>query len=304
MISMLQEYLADPTAIRWFWLAFGLLVIIVATRLLRSALTRRITGADTRYRARKIASGAGYALTLLLFLALFGSQLGAFAFGLGAAAAGIAFALQEVIISVAGWVALTFGGFYRVGDRVQTSGIRGDVIDIGVIRTTLMELGEWVKGDQYTGRIVRVSNGSIFKEPVFNYSADFPFLWDEITVPVRYGSNRQLAREIILRVAHAIVEKPAADARQQWQELVRKYRLEDASTDPMVTLVANDNWLEFTLRYVVDYRRRRTTKDQLFTLLLDEIDKTGKAVELASATFELVAAPRFEMDIARATPRE
>lgn len=54
MISMLQEYLADPTAIRWFWLAFGLLVIIVATRLLRSALTRRITGADTRYRPGRL----------------------------------------------------------------------------------------------------------------------------------------------------------------------------------------------------------------------------------------------------------
>ena len=65
----------------------------------------------------------------------------------------------------------------KPGDRVLLGGIRGDVIDISLLRTTLMELGEWVKGDQYNGRIVRVANSFVFKEAVLNYSADFPFLW-------------------------------------------------------------------------------------------------------------------------------
>ena len=63
-----------------------------------------------------------------------------------------------------------------------------------MLRTTLMELGQWVNGDLYNGRIVRIANSFVFKEPVFNYSADFPFLWDEITLPVRYGSDWKLAR--------------------------------------------------------------------------------------------------------------
>ncbi|MCB0784290.1 MAG: mechanosensitive ion channel, partial [Flavobacteriales bacterium] len=75
------------------------------------------------------------------------------------------------------------------GDRVQLGGIKGDVIDIGVLRTTLMELGEWVDGDLYNGRMVLVANSFVFKEPVFNYSADFPFLWDELKVPVQYGAD-------------------------------------------------------------------------------------------------------------------
>lgn len=113
---------------------------------------------------------------------------------LGVAGAGIAFALQEVITSVAGWIALSFGQFYTIGDRVQLGGIKGDVIDIGMLRTTIMEIGEQVKGDQYTGRIVRITNSFVCQGPVYNYSADFPFVWDEITVPIKYGGDHNLAR--------------------------------------------------------------------------------------------------------------
>jgi small-conductance mechanosensitive channel len=109
---------------------------------------------------------------------IYGGRLGGLTVTLGVAGAGIAFALQEVIASFAGWFAIALSGFFRTGDRVQLGGIRGDVIDIGVLRTTLMELGEWVSGDLYSGRVVRIANSFVFKEPVFNYSADFPFLWD------------------------------------------------------------------------------------------------------------------------------
>jgi len=78
----------------------------------------------------------------------------------------------------------SFGSFYRIGNRVRLGGIIGDVIDIGVLRTTIMECGGWAKGDIYDGRIVRLASSFVFKEPVFNYSNDFPFLWHQIVVPV------------------------------------------------------------------------------------------------------------------------
>ena len=77
-------------------------------------------------------------------------------------------------------------------------GIKGDIIEIGILRTTLMEIGEWVVGDNYSGRIVRVANSFVFKEPVFNYSADFHFLWEELTLPVHYSSDIALAEKIML----------------------------------------------------------------------------------------------------------
>ena len=85
--------------------------------------------------------------------------------------------------------------------------------------------------------------------------------------------------------------------------MVAKYRIEDASVEPMVTLVANDNWMEFTARYVVDYKRRRTTKDRIFAHLLDAVDATAGRVALASATFELVGAPPIDVRFPGPSPR-
>ena len=204
---------------------------------------------------------------------------------------------RKIIASIAGWVAVSFGNFYSIGDRVQLGGITGDVIDIGVLRTTLMETGQWVKADQYNGRIVRVANSFVFKEPVFNYSGDFPFLWDEITVPVKYGSDYKLAREIMQKIADDSLGSIVPEAQKTWHDMVNKYRIEDAMIEPAVTLIANDNWLEFTIRYVTDYKRRRKTKDILFTRIMEEFDATGGKVTLASATFHLVEAPTFNVNL-------
>ncbi len=77
--------------------------------------------------------------------------------------------------------------------------------------------------------------------------------------------------------------------------MVRKYLIEDARIEPSVTLIANDNWLEFTVRYVVDFKQRRTMKDKIFMRILDEIDKTEGRVKMASATFELLDTPTFKI---------
>lgn len=89
------------------------------------------------------------------------------------------------------------------------------------------------------------------------------------------------------------------DAKRTWHEMVIKYRIEDARIEPAVTLIANDNWMEFTIRYVTDYKRRRGTKDILFTRILEEVDATDGKVSLASATFHLVDAPVFNMRVKR-----
>lgn len=289
--AQLKEWLFDANVGRLVATILGLAVIVALVRAAQRALARRIEDTDTRYRVRKGVQFAGYVAAFLFLAALFSDKLGGLTVAFGVAGAGIAFALQEVIASIAGWLALTFSNFYQPGDRVELGGIKGDVIDIGVLRTTLMEVGQWVDGDLYNGRIVRVANSFVFKAPVFNYSGDFPFLWDEITVPVRYGSDRAEAKAIIREVADQVVGEYSATAATAWRGMVKKYRIEDAMVTPMITLVANDNWLQYTLRYVVDYRRRRGVKDALFNGIMDRVDASGGRVQLASATFELVAAP-------------
>jgi small-conductance mechanosensitive channel len=295
----LRQWLFDPTVARIVTVLVGLVVIVALVRAARGSLSRHIKDNDTRYRVRKFVSFLGYLAAFVFLTVVFRSQLGGLTVALGVAGAGIAFALQEVIASVAGWAAVAMGNFYKIGDRVQLGGIKGDVIDIGMLRTTLMECGHWVNGDLYNGRIVRVANSFVFKEPVFNYSGDFPFLWDEITVPVRYGSDHRMARAMIERVVRAEVGEYQRSAAEKWAEMVQKYRIEDARVEPMVTLVANDNWMEFTARYVVDYTRRRITKDRIFSCLLDEIGATNGKVQLASGTFELVGVPPVTVQLPR-----
>lgn len=300
MLDWLNFLFTDPTYSRLAQLIAGLLLINLLAWLAQRWIGRAVKNADARYQTRKLFTYVSYLVMALFVVSVFSDSLSQLTVIFGVAGAGIAFALQEVIVSIAGWVAIAFGGFYRVGDRVQLGGITGDVIDIAILRTTLMETGQWVKAEQYNGRIVRIANSFVFKEPVFNYSADFPFLWDEINVPVKYGGDRQLARDILYRVAQEVVGDYAASAQQAWAAMIRRYRIEEARLEPMVTLVANDNWLEFSLRYVVDYKLRRITKDRLFTRLLEEFDQTNGKVAIASMTVHLVEIPTLDVQFKNA----
>ncbi|MCL4864697.1 MAG: mechanosensitive ion channel family protein [Gemmatimonadales bacterium] len=295
LTGTLQSWLADPTIGKLLTLVLGILLTVTAVRLVNRSLARMIQDSEARYRARKLATFAGYGIVIILVLTIYSGRFGGLTVVLGVAGAGIAFALQEVIASFAGWFAIALSGFYRTGDRVQLGGIKGDVIDIGVLRTTLMEVGEWVKGDLYSGRVVRIANSFVFKEPVFNYSGEFPFLWDEITLPVKYGTDWKLASSILDRVAREVVGEYTDGAARAWREITRTFLVEDAIVEPMVSMVANDNWIEFTLRYVVDYKSRRRTKTRLFSRLLEEIEASEGRVAIASATFHLVETPVFDV---------
>ncbi len=303
MAGFLEKWLFNPTAEKILILVVGFLVIGVLIRLTKRLLVGRIAETDARYRARKLVSFLGYTAVVVFVLALFHERLGAVAVGLGVAGAGIAFALQEVIASVAGWLAVSLGGFYKTGDRIQLGGIKGDVIDIGILRTTVMEIGDWISGDQYSGRVVRIANSFVFKEPVFNYSGDFPFLWDEIKIPVKYGSDHRLAREILERVTADVGGDFVPGARKAWRGVVRKYLVEDARVEPMVLMTANDNWLEFTVRYVVDFKRRRTTKTALFERILDEFAATKGRVAVASTTLQIADVPPLRVNVAHKATR-
>ena len=294
MEEQMRRWLFDPTVGKIVAAVISLAVLYVLVRIAQRSVSSYVSETAIRYRIRKFLAFLGYFLGLVILGTVFSERLSGLTVAFGVAGAGIAFALQEVIASVAGWVAITFGQFYSPGDRVQLGGIKGDVIDIGILRTTLMECGQWVNGDLYNGRIVRVANSFIFKEPVFNYSADFPFLWDEIILPVRYGSDWEFTRQVFTRVVDEICGEYAVQSREAWKKAVMKYQLEDARIEPMITLAANDNWIEFTARYIVDYRKRRFVKDRLFTRILEEVDKSNNRIRLASATFEITSVPRLE----------
>ncbi|MBK5210368.1 MAG: mechanosensitive ion channel, partial [Flavobacteriaceae bacterium] len=171
-----------------FWSIF----ILFLSWLIRKNINRRITDNAARYRLKKIVRLGSYIFIFILLMLIFTSEMKYFTVSIGIMSAAIAFALQEVILSIAGWFSIFGSNIYKPGDRIEINGIKGDVIDIGLTKTTLMEIGEWVKSDNYSGRIVKISNAFVFKGAVQNYSADFPFVWDEIDIPIKYGSDIKL----------------------------------------------------------------------------------------------------------------
>ena len=290
----IEGWITNPAVRKLLDFAIGMAVIGIATVLLRRIAEKYIVKSTDRYKVRKFITLAAYLVAVLLIFDIYSGRWGV---AIGVASAGVALALKDVITSVAGWVGISAGGFYKTGDRIQLAGIRGDVIDVGVFKTTLMEIGQWVKGDLYNGRIVRISNNLVFTETIFNYSADFPFVWDEFTLPVKYGSDLLLAQEILNRVCNEVIETYVTLAKDKWNEVARKYLVEETELEPMVTMRATDNWVEFTIRYIVDYKRRRVTENELFRRILDELQKTNDRVQIASGTYAVVQVPPLQVSI-------
>jgi small-conductance mechanosensitive channel len=167
----------------------------------------------------------------------------------------------------------------------------GDVIDIGPLITKIMECGAWVKSDLYNGRVVFLSNSLILREHVFNYTAEFPFLWDEIVIPVRTGSDHRLAREIVEKASRAVQAEMIPAMQDRWKDFVHHNRAGEETLDPVVTMSFDSNWIEFTLRYIVEPHARRRTKDRLFSAILTGIEGTCGKVQVASPNMQLTEMP-------------
>jgi len=270
------------------------LVAVVAATLVATLVARLARKGYGRYYARK---GFRYLVAIAAAIALaivwrpFAGQIGVV---LGLFAAGVAFAAQEVIGAVAGWLNILSGRIFAVGDRVEMGGVRGDVIDITPLRTKILEMGSppaagesasdsWVAGRQYTGRIVAVSNKMTFTRPVFNFSTSFEYIWEELTFPVRQSADWPEAERILLDEVRRI---PGAEGAQRAIErIARAHPVPRAEIEPRVFVRADQRWIELAARFVVPVRTARTVKDALTRRVLERFDEAG--IELAMDSMEV-----------------
>ncbi|WP_452219265.1 mechanosensitive ion channel family protein [Lacinutrix undariae] len=270
-----------------------LVFVLLCIHFIRTFLKRNIANASVRYKSQKGVELLGYFILGFITVLYFTGSIKDFTVTLGLLSAGLAFTLQELILSVAGSVYIFIVKVYEPGDRIEINGIKGDVIDVDSIYTTMMEIGQWVESDNYTGRIVKLSNAFVFKGPVYNYSKDFPFIWDEFNLPIRYGSDIELAKSIIIDAATSTLSEYTKASKDKWTEVVSKYYVEDAMVEPTLATTLTDNWIQFNLRYIVDYKKRRVTKHLLNDLIRKAIEATNGKVVLASATVELIKIPEI-----------
>ena len=299
-IELLREWFVDhPTSAALIKYLFWIAVVLGIIQYLRRHIRQNISDSNTRYKTQKGVEVFGYLLLIILTLSYFTGSIKDVALAVGLFTAGVTITLQELILSIAGSVYIFLVKVYKPGDRIEINGIKGDVIDIDSIYTSMMEIGEWVSSDNYSGRIVKLSNAFVFRGPVYNYSRDFPFIWDEFDLPIRYGSDLEKAKEIVLEIASRQLSQYVQDSRKRWETVVDRYYIENAQVEPTLAITLTDNWVNFNLRYIVDYQRRRYTKHQLNEMIAAAIHRTGGAVVLASATVEIVRVPVLDVSSAK-----
>lgn len=299
-------------------LLFTLVFIIVVYLLQR--LVRRVAAALLRDRgderlffwARQgIQLGAALLLVVGLLSIWFDDPM-RLATGLGLMSAGLAFALQKVITAVAGYFVILRGRTFNVGERIRMGGVRGDVIALGFTQTTIMEMGQpppvqsddpamWVKSRQYTGRVVTVSNATIFDEPVYNYTREFPYLWEEMSVAVPYQADLARAEALLRDCArrHTVdIARVGADA---LEEMRRRYFAAAAEFEPRVYVRITENWLELTVRFVATDRGVRELKDAMSREIVREFQAAG--IPFASASLEIVGVPPVRLEREAGAPK-
>ncbi|MCA1585996.1 MAG: mechanosensitive ion channel family protein [Acidobacteria bacterium] len=278
-------------------------IVLVLGALLRRLAQRRPRGRDDVRAQFWIDQGIKVATAVLLILGVFSvwfDDPARLTTALGLVTAGLAFALQKVVTALAGYFVILRGRTFNVGDRIVMGGVRGDVITVDFTQTTIMEMGQpppvqgadpavWVQSREYTGRVVTVTNAKLFDEPVYNYSRDFPYLWEEMRLPIAYTADRQRAERILLDAADRHTLKISDLGREALDEMQRRYVLLPADMQPKVYYRLTDNWLELTVRFIVRDHGIRALKDAMSRDILQALDQAG--IGLASATFEIVGLP-------------
>ncbi|MDV7138435.1 mechanosensitive ion channel [Maribacter sp. TH_r10] len=297
-MQVFEDFLKDPFVLKGLRLFIWIVFIIVCIGFLRKLAKRRIENLNLRYKAQKGIEVIGYLLIILLFLITFTLEsVKDYTIIIGLFTAGLTFTLQELILSVAGSFYIFFVRVYKPGDRIEINNIMGDVIDIDSIYTTIMEMGEWVSSDNYSGRIVKISNAFVFKGPIKNYSMDFPFVWDELNILVTYDSDIEMAKEIIQGSAVELLSDYTDKSKANWAKMVERYYIENAKLDPTLAIGLTDNWITINLRYITDYKLRRSTKHRLFESIEHSISLTNGKVKLASATLQLLKIPEMNVRV-------
>lgn len=231
--------------------------------------------------------------------------------GVGLVTAGVAFALQRVVTALAGYVLILRGNTFNVGDRIVMGGVRGDVIALGFMQTTIMEMGQpppvqnadpamWVRSRQYTGRIVTVSNSRVFEEPVFNYTRDLPYIWDEMTIPVGYQADRAQAERILLDAAERNTQEITELGEPAIAALEKRYLVKRTDMKPRVYWRMTDNWLEMTVRFLAHDHAVRDLKDAMARDILAGLDRAG--IGMPASTIGIVELPPVRVELPNAAP--
>jgi small-conductance mechanosensitive channel len=249
------------------------LAYVVARRVATRVVAKTVNDPSSRYQFGK-ATGYLFGFVAVAVLAKIWIQgITGMATYLGLLSAGVAVALQDPLINFAGWIFIIIRRPFSVGDRIQIGPHSGDVIDVRLFQFVLLEIGNWVKGDQSTGRVIYVPNGWVFKNPQANFDKAFHYIWNEIAVVVTFESDWRKAKDVLTRTVTDHSEHLTADAARRIADAADRYHIKFSKLTPIVWTDVVDHGVRLTMRYLCKPRDRRASEHEIWEAVLDEIGK-------------------------------
>ncbi len=267
----MQDTLGLGSAAQWKLAATLLVVLtlVVIRRVTLSMVYRRTDDVRVRYRWQKSTSYIVFSVGLVLVATIWAGAIQSFGTFLGLVSAGLAIALKDLVVNLAGWGFILWRRPFQLGDRIQIGEHMGDVIDVRIFQFTLMEIGNWVDADQSTGRIVHVPNGKVLTEVTANYSRGFKYIWNELPVVVTFESDWRKAKTALEEIVNRHAIHLSEVAERSIREVSRKFMIFYSKLTPIVYTRVVDIGVELTLRYLCDPRERRGTAQAMWEDILD-----------------------------------
>jgi len=285
IFAFLAENLGVPPNFVWRILATLAVMVLftVVQALLARALARTVSDPAVRYSANKaVRYGFGFVAAIVIVRVWIHNVAGLATY-LGLLSAGLAVALQEPIANVFGFGFILWRRPFEVGDRIEIGAHSGDVVDVRLFQFTLLEVGNWVRADQSTGRVIHVPNGWVFRHATANYSRGLGHVWNELAVTVTFESDWALAKQTLLRILSEsdLVTKETIQARIDAAQ--NRYFIKYMNLTPIVWTDVSEDGVVLTLRYLCDPRMRRSSAGSIWEKILEEFAKL-ESVDFAYRT--------------------
>jgi small-conductance mechanosensitive channel len=283
--AAVETYLGVPPSVTESLLATAgvLLAYLAIGRLGRRVLSRLVGDQTLRFQLNK---AIGYFFGLIAFaiiLKIWVQGVTGLATYFGLLSAGLAIALQDPVANFAGWIFIIVRRPFSVGDRIQIGLHTGDVVDIRPFQVVMIEVGNWVKGDQSTGRVIRVPNALFFKNPVANYDEAFGYIWNELEVALTLESDWRAAKEALHRIVSEHAEKLTPDVSERISRAADRLHIKFGKLTPVVWTSVVENGVRLTVRYLCRPRDRRSSASEMWESILEALAKMP-SVEFAYPT--------------------
>jgi small-conductance mechanosensitive channel len=264
-----------------------IIVLWIVNTIIANVIEKKVADLKSKYQWKKTTTYLIVFLGFLIVGRIWFEGIQSLATFLGLLSAGLAIALKDLIMNLAAWIFIIWRKPFVVGNRIQLGENSGDVIDLRPFQFTILEIGNWVKADQSTGRMIHIPNGLVFTQPLINYDYGFKYIWNEIPVLITFESDWQKAKDILHKIADDNALQITSKVEQEIKLTAKRFLIFYNVLTPNVYTSVEDSGVLLTIRYLTDIKKRRSTTEAIWEGILVAFAQ-HEDINLAYPTFRRV----------------